>query len=187
MAEEQASTARPRLIPALETECGYRRLAADEEKQLLDRYSDPDSPVRGAAGLIGTYRAQELFTFQVAEAMVRAVRQTRAGPVSAAPVDFAIVTGNATDNCQQNELRSYITLLDGGEVVPDSGKLDQYEGVAGPQVEDERYWHPEGGPQDLPRTTYGFPEVAGVLTAQRHSRRRVAAQPRAHPPGPVLT
>jgi metallophosphoesterase (TIGR03767 family) len=212
MAGEPASTARRRLIPALETEGGYRRLAADEGEQhafrnelgggsilrpgwlrsaipllvmahlsdthvmdhqspgraeLLDRYCDPDSPVRAAAGLIGTYRAQELFTFQVAEAMVRAVRQAKAGPVSAAPVDFAIVTGDATDNCQQNELRGYITLLDGGEVVPDSGNLDQYEGVAGPQVEDERYWHPEDGPQDIPRTAYGFPEVAGVLTAAR--------------------
>jgi metallophosphoesterase (TIGR03767 family) len=211
MAEDPASTARRRLIPAAETDGGYRRLAADAGEQhafrddlsgdvlrpgwlrsavpllvmahlsdthvmdhqspgraeLLDRYSDPDSPVRAAVGRIGTYRAQELFTFQVAEAMVRAVRQARAGPVSAAPVDFAIVTGDATDNCQRNELRSYIALLDGGEVVPDSGDLDRYEGVAGPTVEDERYWHPEGGPRDIPRTRYGFPEVPGVLTAAR--------------------
>ncbi len=211
MAEEPASTARRRLIPALEADGGYRRLAVSEGEQhafrdelgggvlrpgwlrsaipllvlahlsdthvmdhqspgraeLISRYSDPDSAVRAEVGRIGTYRAQELFTFQVAEAMVRAVRQTKAGPVSAAPVDFAIVTGDATDNCQRNELRSYIGLLDGGEVVPDSGDLDQYEGVSGPKVDDERYWHPEGGPQDIPRSTYGFPEVPGVLTAAR--------------------
>jgi len=211
MDEEPTSTARRRLIPAGETDGGYRRLVPDEGEQhafrdelgggilrpgwlrsavplavmahlsdthvmdhqspgraeLLDRYSDPDSAVRAEVGIIGTYRAQELFTFQVAEAMVRAVRQTSAGPVSAAPVDFAIVTGDATDNCQRNELSSYISVLDGGEVVPDSGDLDQYEGVAGPEVEDDRYWHPEGGPQDIPRTKYGFPEVPGVLTAAR--------------------
>ena len=50
--------------------------------ELVDRYSDPDSPLRGTLGIIGTYRAQELFTFQVAEAMVRAVRQRTAAPVS---------------------------------------------------------------------------------------------------------
>jgi metallophosphoesterase (TIGR03767 family) len=135
--------------------------------ELLDRYSDPDSTVGGEVGIIGTYRAQELFTFQVADAMIRAVRQASRGPVSSAPVDFAIVTGDATDNCQLNELRSYIALLDGGQVTPDSGDRGQYEGVASPAVEDERYWHPDGGPEDLPRSRFGFPEVPGVLTAAR--------------------
>lgn len=135
--------------------------------EFVDRFSDPDSPLRETVGIIGAYRPQELFTFHVAEAMVRAVRQTAAGPVGRAPLDFAMVTGDATDNCQLNELRSYIGLLDGEQVVPDSGNLAEYEGVAAPTVEDERYWHPEGGPEDLPRTRYGFPDVPGVLTAAR--------------------
>jgi metallophosphoesterase (TIGR03767 family) len=135
--------------------------------ELVDRFSDPDSPLRPDIGIIGTYRAQELFTYQVAEAMIQAVRRIAAAPVCAAPLDFAVITGDATDNCQLNELRSYIDLLDGGAVVPDSGDRQRYEGVAAPTVEDERYWHPDGGPADLPRTRYGFPAVPGVLAAAR--------------------
>jgi len=135
--------------------------------ELVDRFSDPDSPVRETAGIIGTYRAQELFTYHVADAMVQAVRCTTAAPVSAAPLDLAVVTGDATDNCQLNELRSYISLLDGGQVVPDSGDPQRYEGVAAPDVEDDRYWHPEGGTPDLPRTRYGFPGAPGILSAAR--------------------
>jgi metallophosphoesterase (TIGR03767 family) len=160
-------TARPLLVIAQLSDTHVMDHQSPARAELLDRYSDPDSPARATVGIIGTYRAQELFTYQVAEAMVRAVRQTRSAPVSGAPIDLAVVTGDASDNCQRNELRAYIDLLDGGRVRPDSGDPQRYEGVAGREVEDERYWHPEGGEPDLPRSRYGLPEIPGVLTAAR--------------------
>jgi hypothetical protein len=114
-------SARPLLVIAQLSDTHVMDHQSPGRAELLDRYSDPDSPLRVDVGIMGTYRAQELFTYQVAAAMVRAVREIRAAPLSGAPIDLAVVTGDATDNCQRNELRSYIDLLGGGRVLPDSG------------------------------------------------------------------
>jgi metallophosphoesterase (TIGR03767 family) len=133
--------------------------------ELLDRYADPDLLPPGETRTVGTYRPQELFTTHVVEAMVQAANAITLGPVSGAPVDFAVVTGDLTDNAQHNELQSCIGLLDGQLVTPDSGSPEHYEGVAASG--DSRYWHPRGEIADRPRTTYGFPTAPHVLEAAR--------------------
>jgi metallophosphoesterase (TIGR03767 family) len=135
--------------------------------ELLDRWVDADSPIADVIGEVGTYRAQELLTAQVVEAMVRSLNAVRRGPVAGAPVDVALLTGDNTDNCQANELDWYLTLLDGGEVRPDSGDLTRWEGVASSSDQDDRYWHPERGRPDVPRERHGFPVVPGLLDAAR--------------------
>ncbi|HUY30644.1 MAG TPA: TIGR03767 family metallophosphoesterase [Acidimicrobiales bacterium] len=140
--------------------------------EFLDRHGDPDSPLAAALGRIGTYRAQEMLTYQVVEAMVRAVRELDGGPLTGAPPAFAVSTGDATDNSQANELEAYVALLDGGsEVVPDSGDSRRYEGVGAEEPYDPRYWHPDGTPpgadDDVPRRRHGLPVVHGLLDACR--------------------
>ena len=133
--------------------------------ELLDRYSDPDLRPPGDDRVVGTYRPQELFTIHVLESMVRAVNEIARGPVTGAPLDFAIVTGDLTDNAQGNELENFLAVLNGECVCPDSGDPTRYEGVA--DSGDPRYWHPEGEAFDRPRTQYGFPGLPGVLAAAR--------------------
>ncbi len=119
------------------------------------------------------YRPQEILTAHVAESMVRRLNQIASGPVSAAPLAFAIQTGDNSDNSQYNEIRWNIDLLDGEEIVPDSGDLTEYEGVMDRNAEhyDPYFWHPEGQPRgaakDRPTRKFGFPKVPGLLDACR--------------------
>jgi metallophosphoesterase (TIGR03767 family) len=135
--------------------------------EMLDRWSDPDSPVRDLVDEIGTYRAQEMLTAHVAAAWVSAVNATSGGPLSGRPLDLAIATGDNTDNAQVNELAWYLTLLEGGTVCADSGDPGRWDGVGSGDCDDERYWHPDGTVADLPRTRFGFPVVPGLLDAAR--------------------
>ncbi len=138
--------------------------------EYLDRYADPDLPTRREFPHVGTYRPQDPLTTHVVEAMVQAVNDVDASPVLGRPLDWSIVTGDSTDNCQANELAWYLTLLEGGQVHPVSGEAGGEAsggvGRSGPDWFDERYWHPEGSPpgadDDRPHRLCGFPRVPGL-------------------------
>jgi metallophosphoesterase (TIGR03767 family) len=139
--------------------------------EFLDRYNDPDSPFASLLPFESSYRSQEFLSAHISDAMVRAMNLIRRGPVTGRGLSFTIATGDNTDNVQFNELRSYIDLLDGQRVRPDSGDLSRYEGVAEATSYDVRYWHPDGTPpgqqDDLPRARFGYPIVPGLLDAAR--------------------
>lgn len=141
--------------------------------EFLDRWADPDSPIREIVGTIGTYRPHAMLSPHVVEAMVHSLNEIKEGPLSGHPIDGAIVTGDTTDNAQVNEVDWYIALLDGQSVRPDSGAKNKYEGVMDDVAEhyDSKYWHPHGTPvgckDDDARGKYGFPVVAGLLDSCR--------------------
>jgi metallophosphoesterase (TIGR03767 family) len=134
----------------------------------LDRYADPDMASAADVGYVGVYRAQEMLTTQVLASMVEATNAISVGP-SGAPIEAVVITGDTVDNAQGNEIDWYRTLLDGGAVHPSSGDPDVWEGVGGPQDPDERYWHPEGGADDLPRRLHGFPTIPGFFAAAQRT------------------
>ncbi|GAA3805940.1 TIGR03767 family metallophosphoesterase [Nocardioides panacisoli] len=120
-----------------------------------------------------SYRPQEMLTAQVADAMVQAVNAQASGPVTGLPFTFVIETGDNSDNCQYNEIRWNIGILDGGTIRSDSGALAKYEGVAdnNKTYYDVHYWHPDAVPAgkqpDIYKADHGFPTVPGLLDAAR--------------------
>jgi metallophosphoesterase (TIGR03767 family) len=141
--------------------------------EFLDRIADPDNPLSTLAPYIGTYRAQEFLTTQVLEAMVDASNQIKVGPLTGAGVDAVLITGDITDNAQQNELNWYKQILDGGIVDPSSGQVGNCDAshASQPSAYDIHYYHPDGPPPgfpaDRPHQLYGFPHFTGVVEGAR--------------------
>ena len=141
--------------------------------EYLDRWADPDSPIRDKVGTIGTYRPHSMLSPHVLEAMIQSLNTITTGPLSGHPMNGAIITGDTTDNAQLNETNWYLALLDGLEIRPDSGDSNTYEGSIDDSAEhyDTRYWHPHGTPlgkdDDDARAKYGFPVVPNLLNSCR--------------------
>ncbi|MGV9706685.1 TIGR03767 family metallophosphoesterase [Streptomyces sp. NPDC003483] len=145
--------------------------------EFMDRYADAGAPHHASYPTDSAYRGHEFLSTQVVDAMCQAIAAVGKGPRSGKPLQFTIVTGDAIDNCQHNENRWYIDLLDGGRtIVPDSGRtgLDQsFSGGAltGGGTTDDHYYYPSVPPQQVPGNRYtgtsglGFPYVPGLLDA----------------------
>ncbi|MHB8872277.1 MAG: metallophosphoesterase family protein [Myxococcaceae bacterium] len=72
------------------------------------------------------WRAQECYSAQVLDAMVRKLRALDA----VRPLDFALLTGDLIENNQKNELAWLLKILEGGPLQPNSGSLE--DPLAGP-------------------------------------------------------
>lgn len=135
--------------------------------EFLDRYADEPLPNLLAAA----QRPEEALGSHVVEAMSRQLGALRAGPVTGRPLDFTVCTGDSIDNSQVNELRWFLTLMDGGELSANSGASGEFEGVQhfdDVPFYDHHYYHPEpvsDGRTDNYKAHYGFPDYPGLLAA----------------------
>lgn len=111
---------------------------------------------------VHAWRPHELLTVQGAVALVERINALRGGPVTGAPLDFAMTTGDNTDNNARTELEWFLTVMSGGSVTPDSGDPRHYEGVQNSGL--RQYWQPDSAVRDADKQR-GFPHLDGFLAA----------------------
>lgn len=117
----------------------------------------------GFEELIPMFRPQELLGVHATEATVATINALGASPLTGAPLQLAITTGDNIDNAQLNELDLYLRALSGGPVDVRSGRGD----ADGPQdVGDRRFWSPDAARDDY-QVRFGFPRAPGLLAAAR--------------------
>lgn len=117
----------------------------DEESPARVEWLDSTQRVPALQPFSAAYRPQESLTTQITEAMVRQARNARS-PVTAAPLDLTILTGDNADSQQYNETRWFIDILD--------GTTKSSQPSPAPEMEDPTLVAPDGtvreptGPRD---------------------------------------
>ncbi|MGC0365197.1 metallophosphoesterase (TIGR03767 family) [Rhodococcus sp. 27YEA15] len=143
-----------------------RRTALASFVQLTDVHIlDAQSPMRfeyvhqftGSA-----FRPQETLTTHGLISLVRQVNSIGRGPHTARPFDAVVTTGDNTDNKEFAELDWFLTCLNGGTVIANTGAPDRYEGVQNSGA--TLYWNPESPLSDMYKKA-GFPEIPGFFDA----------------------
>lgn len=172
------------LVPAVNARAAGRKQGETLASfaQITDMHIvDAASPTR--AGMLAAFldfnenfadavRPQEPLTTQVMEAMVQKINALARGPVTKAPFDCVVSTGDNGDSKLMSELHNYVAILNGTQVRPDpTGRyvgVQDADPVAGPEVY-SRYYHPDPPPPgfapDRWKQTLGYPEFPGLLEA----------------------
>ena len=127
--------------------------------EFLNRYWD-DARFRE---LLTMQRPQETMNPHAIDSMVQTINRVEEGPLTGAPLQLLVMTGDSVDNTQRNELSNFLALMDAGSVRPDSGTLG-YEGVQATTWPGDFYWKPDGARDaDVFQKDLGFPSMPGVL------------------------
>ena len=177
----EAHATRSELTGPLGAEMRARRGALLTIAHLTDlHFTDVESPARFEflnryAGdprfkeLLTMQRPQEAINAHAIDATIAAINAIQSGPVAGGKVDIAVMSGDAVDNAQTNELATFFDLMAGAMVRPGSGG-PELESVQAPAWPDDIFWKPDGGAygRDRFRVEFGFPHLPGVLDrAQR--------------------
>jgi len=117
--------------------------------------------------LLPSYRPHESLQLHAVAAMLGTASRIGPSPLTGAPLQFLLCTGDYVDNMQENELAWWLALIEGREVRPGSGDRMR-DGVATASWNDPAYWCPEPW-RDHYKEAWGFPTLPGLLEEARRT------------------
>ncbi|WP_029759789.1 TIGR03767 family metallophosphoesterase [Gordonia hirsuta] len=120
-------------------------------------------PIQGPA-----YRPQEALGTQGAVALINRINQVGAGPFTGRRFDAVVSTGDNTDNHEHIELDWFLNLMSGGDITPNTGAKDRFEGVQA--LGSQLYYRPELPSGDIYKER-GFVQIPGLLRAAMRTHR----------------
>jgi metallophosphoesterase (TIGR03767 family) len=142
-----------------------RRRGVASFVQFTDQHLvDAQSPMRFEylhPFISSAHRPHETLTTQGSNALVARVNSLRGGPFTGRAFDSVVSTGDNTDNKEHAELDWFLTVMNGGQLRPNTG-ANPYEGVQ--DCDSTLYWQPDSADGDDYKDA-GFPHLPGFLEA----------------------
>lgn len=134
--------------------------------QLTDLHlTDAQSPLRFEylrEAAVNSWKPQEALSVAGTVSLVERVNSLPGGPATGSPLSFVMSTGDNCDNNEAVELDWFLTVMNGGRVLPNTGDPHVYEGVQNSGL--PLYWQPQDALRDQDKRV-GFPHIPGYLDA----------------------
>lgn len=156
---------RTELAPAKAGRANTRRCLSSIVQMTDMHILDAQSPMRVefVHPLIGSAsRPQDTLTTHGLTSLVQRINRLKRGPIMGRGFDAVVTTGDNTDNHEHIELDWMLTTMNGGELTPNTGAPDRYEGTQDSGV--GLYWNPERPAPGMFEDA-GFPMIDGFLAA----------------------
>lgn len=136
------------------TDFQHGDLASPMRNDYLQKYAGQDYWAR----LLPAYRPQEFLQWHALATVVRTVNAMQ--DITELRADLLLCTGDATDSSQVNELRDYLSLMDGGTVHPGRHTAELTEAPS--FGTDTSFWLPETPEVDRWKDSCGLPHIPGI-------------------------